>query len=110
MRGPRASTGPGRTAIQALGSTQTYLQRYTLKAALGLSASKDDDGAGGAVMHDEAAEAEWLERISGCGSMDKLQAYWLGVWPDIKATPKPVQGRMIAAKDAAKKRIAGAGQ
>lgn len=32
-----------KNAIQAIGSTQTYLQRYTLKAALGLAASKDDD-------------------------------------------------------------------
>lgn len=31
--------------IQAVGSTITYLQRYTLKAALGLAASNDDDGA-----------------------------------------------------------------
>ena len=30
---------------QALGSAITYLQRYTLKAALGLAASNDDDGA-----------------------------------------------------------------
>lgn len=30
--------------IQAVGSTITYLQRYTLKAALGLSAASDDDG------------------------------------------------------------------
>lgn len=30
--------------IQAVGSTITYLQRYTLKAALGLAASNDDDG------------------------------------------------------------------
>jgi hypothetical protein len=30
--------------IQAVGSTLTYLQRYTLKAALGLAASADDDG------------------------------------------------------------------
>lgn len=29
--------------IQAIGSTITYLQRYTLKAALGLAASSDDD-------------------------------------------------------------------
>lgn len=29
--------------IQAVGSTITYLQRYTLKAALGLSAASDDD-------------------------------------------------------------------
>lgn len=32
--------------IQAVGSTITYLQRYTLKAALGLAASQDDDGRG----------------------------------------------------------------
>jgi len=31
--------------IQAMGSAITYLQRYTLKAALGLSASVDDDAA-----------------------------------------------------------------
>lgn len=31
--------------IQAVGSAATYLQRYTLKLALGLSASSDDDGA-----------------------------------------------------------------
>lgn len=30
--------------IQQIGSTITYLQRYTLKAALGLAASQDDDG------------------------------------------------------------------
>lgn len=30
--------------IQGVGSTITYLQRYTLKAALGLAASQDDDG------------------------------------------------------------------
>ena len=34
-----------KNSIQAVGSTITYLQRYTLKAALGLAASNDDDGA-----------------------------------------------------------------
>lgn len=33
-----------KNAIQAIGSTITFLQRYTLKAALGLAASNDDDG------------------------------------------------------------------
>lgn len=37
-----------KNAIQAIGSTVTYLQRYTLKAALGLAVSNDDDGRGGA--------------------------------------------------------------
>ena len=33
-----------KNSIQAVGSTLTYLQRMTLKAALGLAASEDDDG------------------------------------------------------------------
>lgn len=33
-----------KNSIQGIGSTITYLQRYTLKAALGLAASNDDDG------------------------------------------------------------------
>lgn len=39
-----------KNSIQAIGSAVTYLQRYTLKAALGLAVSNDDDGqaAGGA--------------------------------------------------------------
>lgn len=42
-------TGPvdatvGKNAIQAIGSTLTYLQRYSLVQALGLAASSDDDG------------------------------------------------------------------
>jgi hypothetical protein len=35
-----------KNSIQAIGSTITYLQRYTLKAALGLAAASDDDGKG----------------------------------------------------------------
>lgn len=40
--------------IQAVGSAATYLQRYTLKMALGLAASEDDDG----------RKAEAVERIN----------------------------------------------
>lgn len=42
--------GAGKNSLQAIGSAVTYLQRYTLKAGLGLAASYDDDGcaAGGA--------------------------------------------------------------
>lgn len=39
-------TTGSKNAIQAIGSTVTYLQRYTLKLALGLAATKDDDGGG----------------------------------------------------------------
>lgn len=37
--GPR-----GTNAVQAIGATVTYLQRYTLKAALGVAAGDDTDG------------------------------------------------------------------
>lgn len=40
--------------IQAVGSASTYLQRYTLKMALGLAATEDDDG----------RKAESAERIN----------------------------------------------
>jgi hypothetical protein len=43
LQAGRDDTG-NKNSIQAVGSTITYLQRYTLKAALGLAASNDDDG------------------------------------------------------------------
>lgn len=38
-----SDTSGAKNAIQAMGSAVTYLQRYTLKAALGLAAARDDD-------------------------------------------------------------------
>lgn len=43
LSGPPDASG-SKNAIQAIGSTLTYLQRYTLVQALGLAASEDDDG------------------------------------------------------------------
>lgn len=43
LPGPRDESG-NKNSLQSMGSTLTYLQRYTLKAALGLAASNDDDG------------------------------------------------------------------
>jgi len=56
MSAPPDGSG-NKNAIQAVGSTTTYLQRYTLKAALGLSVTTDDDGraAGGGVDPEEEA-------------------------------------------------------
>lgn len=39
-----ADTSGEKNPIQAIGSTLTYLQRMSLKAALGLAAAEDDDG------------------------------------------------------------------
>lgn len=47
-----------KNSIQAVGSTITYLQRMTLKAALGLAVSNDDDG-----KKADAADAISLEQV-----------------------------------------------
>lgn len=44
LRAGRDDSG-NKNSIQSIGSTITYLQRYTLKASLGLAAGHDDDGA-----------------------------------------------------------------
>ncbi len=46
--GPADATG-NKNAIQAIGSTLTYLQRYSLVQMLGLAAAADDDGAAAGV-------------------------------------------------------------
>jgi hypothetical protein len=75
----------GKNPIQQVGSTLTYLQRMSLKAALGLAASEDDDGrasgeAGGGEAGDDlvtAAEAEHLRvllKSFGCSEANFLRA------------------------------------
>lgn len=49
--------------IQAVGSTLTYLQRMTLKAALGLAASDDDDGAASAGSPDTVSEEKLAQLV-----------------------------------------------
>ena len=49
-----------KNSIQAVGSAATYLQRYTLKLALGLAASSDDDGKG---ADDPVIDADQLAYI-----------------------------------------------
>ena len=46
LRGPSDESG-NKNRIQAIGSTVTYLQRYTLLAALGLATGEDNDGGHG---------------------------------------------------------------
>lgn len=54
LAGPADNSG-SKNAIQAIGSTLTYLQRYTLIQALGLAASDDDDGRSHGKSEDDLA-------------------------------------------------------
>jgi hypothetical protein len=56
----RDDTG-NKNSLQQVGSTITYLQRYTLKAALGLAASDDDDGESSEQV--ETIDAEQAQTI-----------------------------------------------
>lgn len=56
LSAPFDTTG-NKNAIQAIGSATTYLQRYTLKAAVGIAASVDDDGQSAGPRPDETSPA-----------------------------------------------------
>lgn len=67
LHGPRDESG-NKNPLQSIGSTISFLQRYTLKAALGMAAAADDDGrasggAGGPVSEEqvEAMRAKIVE-------------------------------------------------
>lgn len=60
LAGPADTTG-SKNAIQAIGSTLTYLQRYSLTQALGLAAADDNDAADFGVG--EAINADQLKRL-----------------------------------------------
>lgn len=102
-----------KNGFQAVGSAVTYLQRYTLKAALGLSAEVDDDAQGAAPRPDqrhqrrnEGPDPEAVQiaadSLAGAETMDALKA----IWSDL---PKAVQSvpRVITAKDDRKAELEG---
>jgi hypothetical protein len=74
LAGPADNSG-SKNAIQAIGSTLTYLQRYSLVQALGLAASNDDDGKSAAPTADAdelRAEGERIAKEEGFAA--------LGLW------------------------------
>lgn len=87
-------TGPvdatvGKNAIQAIGSTLTYLQRYSLVQALGLAASNDDDGKS-AGTGDKISMDQVQELIALCEevSADKeafCRYFKIEAFPDLPA-------------------------
>lgn len=107
-----------KNGFQAVGSAVTYLQRYTLKAALGLSAEVDDDGQAAAPRRDEPRgrtalgapddnvgqfERAVADAVRSIGKEPTL--YSLGeYWQHLNRSMKGVAGdpRVIAAKDTRK--------
>lgn len=74
-----------KNAFQAVGSAVTYLQRYTLKAALGLSAEVDDDAQAAAprreegqprVNHAQVQADALIAALASAASDTELQEIW----------------------------------
>lgn len=85
--GPRDDSG-NKNAIQQVGSTLTYLQRMTLKAALGLAAAEDDDGqksdaeTSGPISQDQTAKVLALIEATDT-DIEKFCRYF-----NVEAVPK----------------------
>jgi hypothetical protein len=83
LSGPPDASG-SKNAIQAIGSTLTYLQRYSLVQMLGLAAADDDDGKAGAaaenyvpppgsISSDQAENIRQQLRLKNCSEKAFLQ-------------------------------------
>lgn len=108
LSGP-ADNGAGKNSLQAIASTTTYLQRYTLKLALGLSVSHDDDGKAGGVTEASGAINEEqrnriLALITETGTDIARFCNYMGVEavPDITAAEYPRAVAMLEKKKVAK--------
>lgn len=78
-----ADTSGNKNAIQSIGSTLTYLQRYSLVQALGIAVSEDDDGraaaSGGAISADEVTSIREVLDLIADPSVEPRMLRWLKV-------------------------------
>ena len=86
--GPLDATG-NKNAIQAIGSAVTYLQRYTLKAAVGVAAAHDDDAQQSARRDEQQPDSS---RAILAGFDSEIQASsnsatLKSIWTRIEASP-----------------------
>lgn len=102
LTGPRDDSGK-KNLIQQMGSAITYLQRYTLKAALGLAAAADDDGKSSGVQTASISEdqlGQIVELIESVGA-DKprfLRHFQIEGLADLPAAKFEQAVRMLNAK------------
>lgn len=100
-----SDTSGSKNAIQAIGSTVTYLQRYTLLAATGLAARNgDDDGQSGG--HALENLSDWIAAIEGCNSEAQLKDTYTKAYRAAEgAGDRRAQEQIVAAKDKRRKEL-----
>lgn len=103
LDGP-ADTSGGKNNIQAIGSTTSYLQRYTLLSGTGLAAKgQDDDGATDGLGSD--AVRDYITKIEDASDITELQKNFTEAYKSAKSiNDRPSMDLFIRAKDE-KKRV-----
>lgn len=104
MGGP-PDVGGAKNAIQARASAKTYLERYTLKAILGLS--EQDDDKDGVPPIDMSIIDDWVAAMESANTIEEWNQIWKDGLMEIRKTNSiQIQDRFKAAAAAAKKRLA----
>lgn len=109
LSGPADTTG-SKNAIQSIGSTLTYLQRYSLKQALGLAAGEDDDGKASGLVTISDDQAAALRELAEQAEADLASfCQFMGVEsiPAIAAKDYAKADQALRAKLKAKAKAAG---
>jgi len=90
-----ADTSGSKNAVQAIGSTVHYWERYTAIAALGLSATDVDDDAAHAIdSYEDVAQALTALELSASYGMESLEKDWSEIPKAIKAQVLPEKKRL----------------
>ena len=81
-----ADDGPGRSKVQAVGSSVSYGKRYTAMAMLNIlqaGVQEDDDGAGGGDRELSREQTELIEngRSAALGGVEEYEAWFKGLTP-----------------------------
>jgi hypothetical protein len=76
--------GPARNAVQAMGSTMKYLQRYTLLASCGVTTKGIADVDDGPKMPEETL-LEWIDAVNQAPNLGALKETFKGAWSAAKA-------------------------
>lgn len=104
--GPRDDSG-NKNSLQQVGSTLTYLQRMTLKAALGLAAAEDDDGKTGGADEDTSPISDaQVEAVRGLIKVTNTDEAAFLKWLDVESVEAIGKHQMKRVEEsfAAKKR------
>lgn len=96
-------TSGGKNDIQAVGSVVSYLQRYTLKAALGLAAAADDDGqasegSNNLISDDQAGELVAMIESTGADKPKFLAYFKIDKLGDLPAKSYQMAVQLLNAK------------